>query len=52
MCKEMPVIPVVRVMEKKRIIAKMEGRGGQEAHWVADPKKIVQSGHTEPTNAR
>jgi hypothetical protein len=31
---EMPVIPVNRVLDKKRIIGKMEGRGG-----VADPKK-------------
>jgi hypothetical protein len=35
MCKEMPVIPVDRVVDKKRIIQKMEGRGG-EAQGVAD----------------
>jgi hypothetical protein len=43
MCKEMPVIPVDRVMDKKRIIGKMEGQGGQEARWVADPKKTLSS---------
>jgi hypothetical protein len=38
MCKEMPVIPVNRVVGKKRIIGKMEGRGGGgEAQGVADP---------------
>jgi hypothetical protein len=31
MCKEMPVIPVDRVVDKKRIIGKVEGRGGGEA---------------------
>jgi hypothetical protein len=31
MCKEMPVIPVDRVVDKKRIIGKMEGQGGGEA---------------------
>jgi hypothetical protein len=39
MCKEMPVIPVNRVVDKKRIIGKNEGRGGGEAQRVADPKK-------------
>jgi hypothetical protein len=38
-CKEMPVIPVDIVVDRKRIIRKMEGRGG-EAQKVAD-KKIV-----------
>jgi hypothetical protein len=33
MCKEMPVIPVDRVVDKKRIIC---GNGGQG---VTDPKK-------------
>jgi hypothetical protein len=28
MCKVMPVIPVDRVVDKKIIIGKMEGRGG------------------------
>jgi hypothetical protein len=28
MCKEMPVIPINRVLDKKRIIGKMEGQGG------------------------
>jgi hypothetical protein len=36
---EMPVIPVDKVVDKKRIIRKMEGRGGGEAQGVADPKK-------------
>jgi hypothetical protein len=39
MCKELPVIPVDRMVDKKRIIGKMEGRGGGEAQGVADPKK-------------
>jgi hypothetical protein len=37
MCKEMPVIPVNRVVDKKRVIGKMEGRGGGEAQGVAAP---------------
>jgi hypothetical protein len=37
MCKEMPVIPVYKVVEPKRIIRKMEGRGGGKAQGVADP---------------
>jgi hypothetical protein len=36
----MPVIPVNRVLDKKRIFGKMEGQGGGEAQGVADPKKI------------
>jgi hypothetical protein len=39
MCKEMPVIPVNRVVGKKRIIGKIEGRGGGESQGVADQKK-------------
>jgi hypothetical protein len=35
MCKEEPVIPVDRVVDKKRIIQKMEGPGGGEAQGVA-----------------
>jgi hypothetical protein len=36
----MPVIPVNRVEDNKRIIGKMEGRGGEgEAQGVADSKK-------------
>jgi hypothetical protein len=31
MCKEMPVIPVDRVVEKKRMIGKNGGQGGGEA---------------------
>jgi hypothetical protein len=34
------VIPVGRVLDKKRIIRKMECRGGGEAQGVADPSKI------------
>jgi hypothetical protein len=30
MCKEMPVIPVNKVVDKKRIIRKKEGQGGGE----------------------
>jgi hypothetical protein len=40
MCKEMPVIPVNMVVDKKRIIGKMEVQGGGEAQRVADPPKI------------
>jgi hypothetical protein len=38
MCKKMPVIPVDRVVDKKRIIGKMKGQGGGDAQRVADPK--------------
>jgi hypothetical protein len=38
----MPVIPVDRVVDKKRIIGKMEGRGG-EAQGVTDPKNMRES---------
>jgi hypothetical protein len=34
----MPVIPVNKLVDPKRIIGKMEGRGGGEAQKVADPK--------------
>jgi hypothetical protein len=40
---EVPVIPVNRVVEKKRIIRKMEGPGGGEAQVVADQKNPDQS---------
>jgi hypothetical protein len=40
MCKEMPVILVSRVVDKKRIIGKMEGPGG-EALGVADQKEAL-----------
>jgi hypothetical protein len=43
MCKEMPVIPVSKVVDPKRIIKKMEGRREGEAQGVADPKKITLS---------
>jgi hypothetical protein len=39
MCKEMPVIPADRAVEKKRIVGKMEGQGGGGAQGVADQKK-------------
>jgi hypothetical protein len=39
MFKEMPVIPVNRVLDLERIIGKMEGRGGGEAQGTADPIK-------------
>jgi hypothetical protein len=39
-CKEMPVIPVNRVVDKKRIIVKNEGQGGREAQGVADHNKM------------
>jgi hypothetical protein len=44
MCKELPVIPVNKVVDPKRII-KMEGRGGGEAQGVAEPhtKKLKNS---------
>jgi hypothetical protein len=35
MSKEMPVIPVNRVVDPKRIIRKMEGQGRGEAQGVA-----------------
>jgi hypothetical protein len=38
MCKEMPVISVDRMVDNKRIIIKMEGRGGGEAQGVTDQK--------------
>jgi hypothetical protein len=37
----MPVIPVNRVVDPKRIIRKMEGQGGGDAKGVADPKKVL-----------
>jgi hypothetical protein len=40
MCKEMPAIPVNRVVDPNRIIGKMEGRGGGEAQGVNDRPKI------------
>jgi hypothetical protein len=43
MCKEMPVIPVNKVVDPKRIIRKMEGRGGGEAQGIADPKTRFKS---------
>jgi hypothetical protein len=39
MRKELPVIMVNKVVDPKRIIGKMQGRGGGEAQGVADPKK-------------
>jgi hypothetical protein len=40
----MPVIPVNRVVDPKRIIRKMEDQGGGEAQGVADPPKNVHNG--------
>jgi hypothetical protein len=43
MCKEMSVVPVIKVVDPKRIIEKMEGQGGGEAQGGTDPpppKKI------------
>jgi hypothetical protein len=45
--KEMPVILVNRVVDKKRIIGKMEGQGGGEVQGVADPPT-----HTTTTKKR
>jgi hypothetical protein len=39
MCEEMAVILVDRVVDKKRIIGKMEGQGGGEAQGVTDTIK-------------
>jgi hypothetical protein len=36
----MPVLPVDRVVDKKRMIGKLEGRGAGEAQGVADQKKV------------
>jgi hypothetical protein len=38
MCKEMPVIPVSKVVDPKKNSEKIEGRGRGEALGVADPK--------------
>jgi hypothetical protein len=50
MCKEMPVIPVNKVVDpKRRIIGKMGFQGGVEAQGVADPKKLIYIGcHLTP----
>jgi hypothetical protein len=42
MCKEMPIIPVNKVVDLKIIIRKMEGQGSGEAQGVADQKEIEQ----------
>jgi hypothetical protein len=39
MCNELPVIPVNKVVDSKRLIGKREGRGGGEAQEVTEPKK-------------
>jgi hypothetical protein len=41
MCKEMPFIPVERVVDKERKIRKMEGPGGGEAQGAADQKHFL-----------
>jgi hypothetical protein len=45
MCKEIPVTPVNRAVDPKRIIGKNEGRRGGEAQGVADPpqKKEIKN---------
>jgi hypothetical protein len=51
MRKEMPVIPVNKVVDPKRIIGKKEGWGGGDAQGVADPpppKKKKVEGSVEP----
>jgi hypothetical protein len=52
MCKEMPVIPVNRVVDKIRIIGKMEGRRKGEAQGVADPKNTLLKRSTQTANPR
>jgi hypothetical protein len=39
MCKEMPVIPINKVVDKKRIIWKKGAEEEEKALGVADPKK-------------
>jgi hypothetical protein len=41
MCKEMPVILVNRAVDTKRIIGKLEGRGGGKAQGVVYPPKSL-----------
>jgi hypothetical protein len=41
MCKEMPVMLVNRVVDRKIIIRKMESHSGGEAQGVADSKKTM-----------
>jgi hypothetical protein len=42
MCKEMPVIPVNRVVDPKRIIGKKwRAKEGGEAQGVTDPQKVL-----------
>jgi hypothetical protein len=45
MRKELPVILVNKVVDPKRIIGKMEDRGGGEAQGVADQKTYLKSPH-------
>jgi hypothetical protein len=46
MCKELPVIPFNKVVDPKRIIQKMEGRGGGGAQGVADQKNPTKQTKT------
>jgi hypothetical protein len=46
MCKEMPVSPVNRAVDQKRIMGKMEGSGGGEAQGVADQKTLLLLSNT------
>jgi hypothetical protein len=48
MCKDMPVIPVDRVVGKKRIIKKWRGKEGGELQGVADPKKFYPESQLHP----
>jgi hypothetical protein len=45
MHKEMPVFPVNTVVDKKRIIRKNGGQGGQEAQGVAAPPHTHKKAH-------
>jgi hypothetical protein len=49
MCKEMQVSLVDRVVDKKRIIGKIEGQGGGEAQGVAETPKTYPNGKFQIT---
>jgi hypothetical protein len=49
MCKELTVTSVNRVVDKKIIIGKMEGRGGK-AQGVADQKNVIVFKSRQPIN--
>jgi hypothetical protein len=48
MCKEMPVILVSRVVDKKRLIGKMESQGVGEVHGVAYTPKAPTKNYLFP----